>query len=79
MSLAKFVEKARDRSLRWNAQEMYEGIKRRVSPKQPYGPSVYTRDWDILILLDTCRPDHLWVETPIRLELSFHSPKQSSS
>lgn len=57
MSLAKFVEKSGDRSLRRNAQEVYEGVKRRVSPKQPYGPSIYTRDWDILILLDTCRPD----------------------
>lgn len=57
MSLRKFLNKAEERSFRRNFQEIYEGMKRRVSPKLDRGPSFYTREWDILILLDTCRPD----------------------
>lgn len=57
MSILDFMGELNNRTLRRNIQEINEGIKRRVSPKKNRGPSVYSRDWDILILLDTCRPD----------------------
>ena len=57
MPLLDFVEKLVERSVRRNTQEVYEGLKRRIAPKKAYGPSVYTPEGDVLILLDTCRPD----------------------
>jgi hypothetical protein len=57
MSLLDFIAKMGERSPRRNVQEVSDGLKRRIAPKKAHGPSVYTQDWDILILLDTCRPD----------------------
>lgn len=39
--------------------ELYLGALRRTTRVAPAGTSVYTRDWDVLVVLDACRVDVL--------------------
>lgn len=57
MGVRKFFEKAGNRSSKRNVQEIYDGLKRRLAPTVKFGNSVYDREWDLLILFDSCRPD----------------------
>ncbi|MEZ3115632.1 hypothetical protein RYH80_06845 [Halobaculum sp. MBLA0147] len=45
--------------VRESLYELYLGGLRRVTPLTPDGASVYTRDWDLLVVLDGCRVDVL--------------------
>lgn len=58
MTLRDFIAEAGDRTLKENLYEFYLGALRRV-PKRYLGPSVYTRDWDVLVIMDACRVDLL--------------------
>lgn len=66
MTLHDWAENAREyyeEMPRWNATRasalsFWLGIARRTGPLAPdHGESVWNREWDVLILLDACRPD----------------------
>lgn len=42
-----------------SVNELYIGVLRRVGNVWNYGQTPYARDWDVLVLLDACRPDAL--------------------
>ena len=47
------------RGLSFSLNELYTGLLRRSGRIWNYGTSVYEEDWDVLIVLDACRPDVL--------------------
>lgn len=57
MGIVDFINNSSERSFRRNLLELYDGARRRVAPKKSIGPSIYEYDWDVLIILDACRPD----------------------
>lgn len=66
MSFANLVENVRwfyDHGSPWNAtkasaQSLWKGAVGKI-PVPPHGTHIYSKDWDILVILDACRPDVL--------------------
>lgn len=67
-----------------SANELYIGALRRFGSVWNYGETPYAREWDVLVLLDACRPDAL---SEVSAEYDFlpesistaHSPGSQSS
>lgn len=57
MSLVDFLRNSSERSTQQNFQELIDGFKRRVAPTYATSDTIYDYDWDVLIILDACRPD----------------------
>ena len=71
------------RGLSFSLNELYTGLLRRSGRIWNYGTSVYEEDWDVLIVLDACRPDvleHLSQEYIFLPETvsTYHSPGSQS-
>lgn len=66
MSLSDFAENVRwfyERGSCWNATKasaiaLWNGVASRI-PVPTHGTHIYDRNWDVLVLLDACRPDVL--------------------
>ncbi|QLH81273.1 hypothetical protein [Halosimplex pelagicum] len=47
------------RAARWVGRNLYQPVMLSILSHYPVGMNVYDREWDLLILLDTCRTDAL--------------------
>lgn len=43
----------------WGVKDVYWSLWNSITSRYPIGENVYNRDWDVLVLLDTCRVDAL--------------------
>lgn len=54
----------RNSELVWGIYELYLSANLTLTSRFPFGRDVFDHDWDVLVLLDTCRPDALKEVSP---------------
>ena len=84
MTFAEWIQNSRDRFARdglatgvyGTVQELYEGGLGKVGEHvYNYGTPVWEREWDVLVVLDTCRPDVLAEVAPDYEFLTGYDPE----
>lgn len=86
MTLKDWIDESQDRidEYGWRnggaeaAKAFLTGVLTRIGQEWNYGTSIYEKDWDVLLVLDTCRPDVLEEVAPEYEFLPSNVPTMNS-